>query len=174
MLGLDITVIAATVVGAILGAAAIIAFGSVVDWFVGRFHPHRGVRFDVVKERGPASREYGFTEAAVKVTIRNESGHSIQVRNIHLMIDRHYGVPVLKDAPPARSHPELPASLGSGTASSWYFGAEKLSTFLRTLYAEALSDETTVKLRPRVTTTTGKTYLGSYFQMSLDPSSHWP
>ena len=103
MLGLDNTVIASTVVGVILGAAATFGFRSVADWFADRFHPHRGVRFDVVKERGPTSREYGFTEPAVKVTIRNESGDSIQVRDIHLMIDRNYGVPVLKDAPDARS-----------------------------------------------------------------------
>ena len=173
MLGLDNTVIVSTAVGVILGAAATFGFRSVADWFAGRFHPHRGIRFDVVKERGPTSQEYGFTEPAVKVTIRNESGNPIEVRNIHLMIDRHYGVPVQKDAPDARSHPALPVALGSGTATSWYFGAEKLSVFLRYLYAEADSGETTVKLRPRITTTTGKTYGGSYFQLSLDPNSHW-
>ena len=174
MLGLDNIAIVSGAVGVIIGTVVSFTLRSVVDWFADRFHPHRGVRFDVVKERGPTSREYGFTETAVKVTVRNETGNSIEVRNIHLMIARDYGVPVPKDAPVPRCHPALPVAVSSGTAATWYFGAEQLSGFLSRLYAEAHSDDTSVKLRPQVTTTTGKTYRGSHFQLSLDPSSHWP
>ena len=174
MLGLDATAIIIGVGCAILGAILGVVFGFVKEWLWERFHPHRGVRIDVVEERGPTSQEYGFTEKVVKLTIRNESGGTVHIQDIRLMFSPLYGLPVLSEAPPPRSHPALPATVASGTMMSWYFGAEKLSLFLKSLFSETSTTETEVKLRPRILTTTGKTYRGSAFRLSLDVNAHWP
>ena len=172
MLGLDATAIIIGVGCAILGAILGVVFGSVKEWLWERFHPNRGVRIHVVEEKGPTSQEYGFTEKAVKVTIGNESGTTVHIQDIRLMFSPPFGLPVPLNAPPPRSHPALPATVASGTTMSWYFGAEKLSLFLKPLFSETSTTETEVKLRPRILTTTGKTYRGSAFRLSLDVNAH--
>ena len=174
MLDLEADAIILLVGGAILGAVLSVAFSSLKEWLWDRFHPHRGVRIDVVEERGPTSQEYGFTEKTVKVTIRNESSTTVHIQDIRLMFSPPFGLPVPLNAPPPRSHPALPATVASGSTMSWYFGAEKLSLFLKPLFSETSTTETEVKLRPRILTTTGKTYRGSAFRLSLDVNSHWP
>ena len=92
---------------------------------------HRGEA--VEEERGPTSREFGFTEKAVKVTVKNVSSATMTIQDIRLMFTREYGAPVLTEAPTARSHPTLPAKLDPGTGDSWYFPAGKLSSLLELL-----------------------------------------
>ena len=75
MLGLDATAIIIGVGCAILGAILGVVFGFVKEWLWERFHPHRGVRIDVVEERGPTSQEYGFTEKVVEVNYQERERH---------------------------------------------------------------------------------------------------
>ena len=136
-----------------------------------------GIRVEAVLESGPVSREHGFTEKAVKITVANESGTKIGIRDIRLMFCGAYGAPVAPEAPSERSHPELPASLDSGTIQSWYIPAEKLSNLLCALHHPSQTTTATaktVKLYPRCITATGKIYKGPAFQFSTDPNSHWP
>ena len=96
---------------------------SLKKWSWHRLPTQRGIRTETEEERGHISREYGFTEKAAKVTVKNESGDEIEVQNIRLMFTGTYGVPVLPDAPLSRSNPKLPATLDSRTAKSCYSDA---------------------------------------------------
>ena len=107
-------------------------------WEILRWTWRRGsrgkIRVETRTERGPETRELGFTETAIKITVMNESGSVVSIRDIRLMFCGAYGVPVKLIAPPGRSHPELPASLKSGAEGNWYIPAEQLSALLYDLY----------------------------------------
>ena len=160
----------AIVVGSVLSALLGVAFITMKDRLIVR----GGIRIETVEERGPTTREYGFSEKAVKVTIRNASGAKIEIQDIRLMFAKTYGVPLLPKAPPPRSHSQLPATLNSGGAQSWYFPAEKLASHLQSLTSKSIAERGITKLRPRVATSKGKVYKGATFRFSLDINSHWP
>ncbi len=156
--------------GIVLSALLGVTFTSLKD----RLRAHRGVRIETEEESGPVSREHGFTENAVKVTIKNTSGTKIEIQDIRLMFAKTHGFPVLPTAPPLRSHFQLPATLDSGVAKAWYFPAEQLARHLKALSSKPMTKGGKTKLRPWVTTTTGKVYRGTAFRFSMDVNSDWP
>ena len=146
---------------------------SAFDWVRRRLNSRRGIRIETVLEPGPISRKHGFTETAVKITISNESGARLGIRDIRLMFSGGWGASVAPQAPIPRSHAQLPASLDSGTAANWYIPAEKLSELLQSLSGKNTPSNRKATLRPRFITVTGRTYEGSRFQFSMNPDSHW-
>ena len=158
----------------VAGAVLAVLLTLVKDWLWDHLRPQRGVRIEAIEERGPTSRQYGFTERAVRVTVKNESSADISIQDIRLMFTREYGAPVLPEAPPARSHPKLPTTLAPDAAESWYFPAEMLSSLLQTLLVAAHPGDKAIKLWPRVVTISGSVHRGATFRFSADPNSHWP
>lgn len=157
------------VLGAVLGALLTVTFAALKDWLLSR----RSIRVSVTTARGPTSREYGFTETSLKVTVKNNRSSEVSIQDIRLMFAQEYGLPVT-EAPPPRSHPELPLTMGAGTTETWHFPAEKLATLLGNISSEFPERQTVAKLRPQATTTTGKVYRGRSFRFSMDINSHWP
>ena len=139
-------------------------------WEILRWTWRRGsrgkIRVETRTERGPETRELGFTETAIKITVMNESGSVVSIRDIRLMFCGAYGVPVKLIAPPGRSHPELPASLKSGAEGNWYIPAEQLSALLYDLYRPPSTTRPKrgkVKLRARCIIGSGKVYKSPAF-----------
>ena len=87
-----------------------------------------GIRIETAVEQGPITRQSGFTEPAVKITVVNEGAHPVKIRDVRLMLCRDYGAPVAAEAPPERFHAELPFDLQPGTDESWYVPAENYPT----------------------------------------------
>ena len=165
-------IIGMLVVGVVVGIIGNVLYDAMKRYLQ---YARDGIRMEAVLESGPVSREYGFTEKAVKITVANESGTKIGIQDIRLMFCGAYGAPVAPEAPPERSHPELPVSLDSGAMQDWYIPAEKLSGLLGTLHHNPSPTTTaTVKLYPQCITATGKIYKGLAFEFSTDPNSHFP
>ena len=154
---------AAVIAGLIL--AILVPLGT---WFFRKlFRPE--IRISTVVENGPTTRELGFTEPAVKITLANVSSKEIQIKDIRLMFSKHFGVSIDPKAPPGRSHPELPASLATDTEESWYIPAQQLSSLLRSLCRppnKAGTVPTAVPLYARCMTGTNRFYKGSSFSFS--------
>ena len=157
-------------IGALLG----VALATLRDWLWDRLPTHGGIRIEIGEERGPVSREYGFTQKAVKVTVTNQIDRAIEIQDVRLMFTKTHGVPVMAEAPPPRSHPALPTTLDPESAKSWYVPAENLASLLQHLSSKQVSEKGVAKLRPRVTSTTGRVYRGSDWRFSTDVGSHWP
>ena len=147
---------------------------SALDWLGDFLRVRRGIRVQVAEERGPMSRQFGFTEKAVKVTIRNKRATRVEIQDIRLMFRGVYGVPVRPEAPPPRSHSALPVVLDPGSAKSWYFPAEKLAGLIGWLSSKPVHAQSRARLRPRVTTASGRVYRGPVQRFCLDVNSHWP
>ena len=158
------------VVGAMLG----VVLATLKNWIWDRLPTHGGIRIEIGEERGPVSREYGFTEKTVKVTVKNQSDRAIEIQDVRLMFTKTHGVPVMPDAPPLRSHAALPTTLEPETTKSWYFPAEKLASLLQSLSPKQVSEKPVAILRPRVTSATGRVYRGSDWRFSMDVDTHWP
>ena len=156
-----------TVIGALLSAF----LGLVM--FKGYQALTKRVHIETDEARGPTTREHGFTESSVRVTIKNDSGEQLSVTDIRLMFCRRYGFPVLTDAPLLRSHPSLPAVLNSGTSMTWHFPAEKMAGVLTNLSLVPSGQSVSTNLRPRITTAGGKVYKGKSIEFSIDVNSHW-
>ena len=75
MLGLDATAIIIGVGCAILGAILGVVFGSVKEWLWERFHPHRGVRIDVVEERRPYQPRIRLYRKSCEVNYQERERH---------------------------------------------------------------------------------------------------
>ena len=105
----------------------------------------------------PTSWQYGFTETAIKVTVVNTSPIAAEIHDIRLMIDKKYGVSLPKDAPVPRHHATLPQAIQAGLSDTWYFGTERTSSRIKTLYP-GIGE--TCMLRARVETVAGKVYRG--------------
>ena len=146
----------------------------VTDWLRNQRNARKGIRIETELEPGPITREYGFTETTVKITISNESGGAIGIRDVRLMFSSDWGAPVAPEAPALRSHAELPARLESGSMASWYIPAESLARLLESLSTRKVSRERKVRVCPRFVTVTGKAHTGSSFAFSMDPNSFWP
>ena len=137
---------------------------------------HR-IRVRTTRECGPISREQGFMEAAIKITVVNESESVVRIKDIRLMFCGAFGASVAPTAPPGFSHPELPVSLNFGKEENWYIPAEKLSELLCSLHRPRSSTKAakrTVKLYARCITSTGRVYKSSAFQFPTAPNAHWP
>ena len=134
------------------------------------------IRIMTATEQGPVSRELGFTEPTVKITVMNKSSKDIQIKDIRLMFCGFFGASVKPEAPAGRSHRRLPVSLASSAEEIWHLPAEQISGLLRSLYRpqqEGKSSMKKVKLHARCITGTGKVYKGYTFLFSTDPDSHW-
>lgn len=153
-----------------LGVLLRSALTALQDWRRSR----RRIRVSVSTDSGPATREFGFTEKALKVTVTNNGSEKVEIRDLRLMFAQEYGAPVPKSAPPPRSHTGLPSTLNSGAAKTWYFPAEKLAGLLQSVSSGFPAGQKMAKLRPQATTTTDKVYRGSAFRFSMDVNSHWP
>ena len=138
---------------------------------------HSEIRIATAIEKGPTIRERGFTEPAVKITLANKSTKDILITDIRLIFCRHFGASVAPEAPPGRSHHQLPLSLPSGAEDHWFIPAQQLSSLLHSLYRPPNKVGTgpkTVRLYARCITGTNKFYRGPSFSFSTDPNSHWP
>ena len=161
-------------VWAVVGALSGVALATLKDWLRDRLPTRGGIRIETEEERGPVSHEHGFTEKAVKVTVRNQGDKAIEIQDIRLMFTKTHGVPVMPEAPPPRSHAELTETLDPGAAKSWYFPAEKLAYLLRLLSSKPVSEDGVAMLHPRLKSATGKVYRGAACRFSMDVESHWP
>ena len=152
------------------------------NWIQERINAWRGIHIDIsptnnpdidtTLERGPTSREYGFTETAVKVTLKNETGRRHTIQDIRLMFRGAYGIPVPPEAPVPRSHPTLPAHIESGSAETWHFGAEKVAAFFQMVLDPAAKIEK-VRVQPKFTTVTGKVFTGPTIRLSTDVDAYF-
>ena len=149
-------------------------FTEIWDW-IRRRSSRDGIRIETIREQGPISREHGFTETAIKITVVNETESTVKIRDIRLMFCGAFGASVAQRAPLGRQHPELPVNLYSGEEKNWYVPAEKLSQLLSSLHhppTTTVPATRTVTLHARCITGTGKVYKSSAFQFSTDPNAH--
>ena len=161
-------------IGALLAALFGVVFNSIKDWLWNRFSDRRRIRIEIIEEHGPISRQLGFTEKALKVTVTNRGETNIEIEDLRLMLAGSYGVPVLPEAPPGRSHSRLPASLSSGGAESWFYSAEKLASLIAILSSDPKPQGNKVSLVPQVKTSAGKVYKGTAHRFIADVNAHWP
>lgn len=155
----------------IIGGIALIVLG----WAWRRFSGDR-IQIQTAVEQGPTSRELGFTEPAVKITVINKSESEIEIKDIRLMFCRAFGASVVPEAPPGRSHPELPVRLNSGAEENWYIPAAQLSELLRSLHRPRSSTRTaegTLKLFARCITGTDRICKSPAFKFPKDRNAHW-
>ena len=163
------------IITAIIAGLSLAVLISVGTWLFRRYlRPE--IRIVTAIEQGPTSRELGFTEPAIKITLSNKSSKNIQIKDIRLMFCGHFGGSIDPEAPAGRSHHELPVSLASGTDDHWFIPAEKLSNLLRNLHRPPQKTGTnlgTVTLYARCITGTNQTYKSPSFPFSTDSNSHW-
>ena len=62
-----------------------------------------GIRVETARECGPVSRELGFTEPAIKISVVNKGDKEVTIKNIRLMFCREFGASVAPEAPPGAS-----------------------------------------------------------------------
>lgn len=145
-------------------------------WFFRKlFRPE--IRITTAIAKGPTTRELGFTEPAMKITLANVSNKDIQIKDIRLMFSKHFGASIAPEAPPGRSHSKIPASLATGAEESWYIPAQQLSNLLRSLSrppSKAGAVPIEVPLYARCITGTNRSYKSASFSFSNDPNSLWP
>ena len=147
-------------------------------WEILRWTWRRGsrgkIRVETRLERGPFTRELGFTESAIKISVVNESVTAITIVDIRLMFSGAYGASVPPLPPPERSHPKLPARIKSGAEGDWYIPAEKLSALLYNLYHPPSTTKPItrkLKLHARCITGSGNVYKSPAFSFSTAPDS---
>ena len=148
----------------------------VMNWIRRRFARDR-IRVETLLQRGPTSRELGFTETAIKVTVVNESEKAIRIKDVRLMFCGAFGASVAPTAPAGRSHPALPMRLDSGAEENWFIPAEKLSGLLCSLHhpqSPTRAATRTVMLHARCITGVGRVYKSCAFPFSTNPDSRWP
>ena len=133
----------------------------------------KGIGIDTQLERGPISREYGFTETGVKVVLMNRTGQRMTIKDVRLMFSHTHGLPVPIEAPKPRSHPTLPADIEPESAATWYFGAEKVATFFQMVLDPAAKTDT-VRVHPQFTTVAGRRFRGPWIRLSTDVNAYWP
>lgn len=145
-----------------------------ISWIWRRFS-QGGIRVETTQERGPITRELGFTESAIKITITNESEKEVRINDIRLMFCGSFGTSVAPEAPAGRFHRALPVSLASGEEENWFIPAEKLSELLRSLnHPPKLTGSVTgnLKLHARCITGSGKVCKSTSFLFSTNPDAH--
>ena len=156
------------------GIAVAVELGKSFMSWLRRGFARGGIRVETRIEKGPFTHKLGFTEAALKITVVNESERAAKIIDIHLMFCGAYGASVHLTAPPERSHPELPAHLESGAEGNWYIPAEQLSELLYSLYHPPSTTKPTtreVKLHARCITGSGKLFKSPVLSFSTDSKS---
>ena len=170
------------VIATVIGTLIVVLLDPPFNWIREKINASRGIHIkiwtrhspdiDAKLERGPTSREYGFTETAVKVTLMNDTGQRLTIQDIRLMFSSTHGLPVPPEAPVPRSHPTLPAHIESGSAETWYFGAEKVAAFFQMVLDPAAKIEK-VRVQPKFTTVTGKVFTGRTIRLSTDVDAYF-
>ena len=164
------------IIAAIIAGLVLTALVPVMAWLFRKvFRPE--IHIVSAMEKGPTSRELGFTEPAVRITLTNKRSKSIRIKDIRLMFCGHFGASIAPEAPAGRSHRALPVSLASGKDDHWFIPAEKLSALLRSLHRPPKITGTelgTVTLYARCVTGTNQIYKGPSFPFSTDSNSNWP
>ena len=165
------------IVIAVVSAVVVAVVGALMErprnWVLERVNAGKGIYIDTRLERGPTSYEYGFTETAVKVTLRNETGRKLTIQDIRLMVCGAYGIPIPSAAPVPRCHPTMPADIETESGEIWYFGAEQVVKFFH-YSLEPNSKRKHVKVRPKFTTAAGKVFKGAPIRLSTDANAYWP
>lgn len=119
------------------------------------------IRIRTTTEPGPTSVQYGFTETAIKVTVVNKGTTKVEIHDVRLQIDKKFGVSLPKEAPVPRQHATLPRAIEVGLSETWYFGTERTSKNIKTLYP-GIGE--TCELRARIETVAGDVYTGDKFE----------
>lgn len=128
------------------------------------------VRVETTITPGPTSRQLGFTEDAIKVTVMNEGDHKIKIRDVRLMFCGNYGASVATEAPPGRCHPKLPTAIDTGAEENWYVPADQLANLLSSLHrppSTTVSTSRKVRLYARCISGTGKVYNSRSFLLPV-------
>ena len=162
--------IVATVVGGVI-LAVLTALGT---WLWRRIlRPE--IRLMATMEAGPTSRELGFTEPAVKITVSNRGSNAVAIKDVRLMFCRGFGAAVAADAPSGRAHAKLPVSLEAGTDQIWYVPAEQLSGLLLGLRRPERSGSPRSHFKLHVRCVAGdRVHRGGAILFPTDPRAHWP
>lgn len=145
------------------GALVLVALRVMKDLLYQRWR----IRVTAEEIRGSITREYGFPQNALRITIANRGNTTVEIRDVRLMFSRKFGVP-LRDAPPTFTHLSLPAKVEPGTAESWHFPAETIAGLLQSLSTRYSMEKDDAKLRSRVVTSTGSAYRGRSYRFSMD------
>ena len=135
----------------------------------------QGVRVETTITRGPTSRELGFTEDAIEITVMNEGDHKIKIRDVRLMFYGEYGVSVAAGGPPGRCHSKLPMDVDTGAEENWYIPADQLANLLGSLHrppSTTVSTSRNVKLYARCISGTGKVYRSRCFRFPVGYRTH--
>lgn len=157
----------------VVGGAILAALIALATWLWRRIiRPE--VQLMATTEAGPTSRELGFTEPAVKITVTNRGSSTVMVKDVRLMFCRAFGAAVADVAPSGRTHPKLPVSLEAGTDQCWYVPAEKLSALLLGLHGPEPDGfpKSYVKLYVRCITGS-RVHRGARILFPTDPGAHW-
>lgn len=105
------------IIAKVIAGVILLVIAPIGGWFLRKvFRPE--IHIETTIEKGPTTRELGFTEPAVKITLVNNSTKDIQIRDIRLIFCRHFGASIVPEAPPGRSHHQLPLTLPSGKEDS--------------------------------------------------------
>ena len=93
-----------------LVAGLIVLFiGSLAPWIWRQFL-RADIRLTATVEQGPTTRELGFAEPAIKITISNRSTKDIAIQDVRLMFCGAFGAPVAPEAPSGRTHTRVARS----------------------------------------------------------------
>ena len=162
------------IVVTVVGGAILAALTALGTWLWRRFvRPE--IRLSATTEAGPASRELGFTEPAVKITVSNVGSSPVVIKDVRLMFCRGFGAAVAADAPSGRAHPKLPVSLEAGTDEIWYVPAEKLSGLLCGLRRPERGGSPRSQVKLDVRCVAGnRVHQGARILFPTDPGAHWP
>lgn len=136
------------------------------------FYWHWRIRVSAEEIGNPTTREFGFAQNSVTVTVANRGSSTVEVQDVRLVFARRYGFPPL-DKPPAPTNPKLPTRLDAGTAQTWHFPAEDLAVTLQNLAVIASTKRRLALLRPRVLTSVGSSHRGRRISFARDVNAHW-
>ena len=171
---MDTWAIVLAVVGAVLSALfGVFLFAPIFDWMKRKLLRRRRLIIETAIEPGRTTREYGFAEPGIKVKFVNAGGDAVGIQDVRLIFSKGYGLPLPVEAPPPRSHPTLPVTIGGGCTVIWYFPAQAASRSLRSLASPRQVKRGDARLRVVLTGNDGRTYTGPWLCISLDQNSLW-
>ncbi len=134
-----------------------------------------GLRVSVVGiENGPTTRDLGFTEPALRVTVSNTGKRAVRVTDLRLMFSGPFGLPVLPEAPSGRSHPKLPVRIPTAEELGSYFPAEATSRSLNALFMPSLWTGHRVVVYVRCRLSSGVVCVTRLVRFPTDRATHWP
>ena len=119
---MDTWAIVLTVVGTVLSALfTVFLLTPTFDWMKRKLLRRRRLIIETAIEPGRTTREYGFAEPGIKVKFVNAGGDAVGIQDVRLIFSKGYGLPLPVEAPPPRSHPTLPVTIGGGCTVNLVF-----------------------------------------------------